>query len=220
MSRKNTLAFTLIELLIVVAIIAILAAIAVPNFLEAQTRAKISRVKSDLRAVATAIESYAVDYNNLPANEQCTYLVKHMFMITTPVAYITSVELDDPFTPPVEGGPVYGDASGKTARVGKSYLYIAYYGPWLESYYPGHERKGAVIHGYGPSRFRVDLEHYPGLKLWEPTRIYGGWITPDGVIVASPQWVNIVYDATNGTKSFGGIGRIVGELECEQHIGG
>ena len=55
--------FTLIELLIVVAIIAILAAIAVPNFLEAQTRAKITRVKSDLRTLATGVESYMVDHN-------------------------------------------------------------------------------------------------------------------------------------------------------------
>ena len=58
--------FTLIELLIVVAIIAILAAIAVPNFLEAQTRAKVARVKNDLRSVATAIEAYRVDTNKYP----------------------------------------------------------------------------------------------------------------------------------------------------------
>lgn len=58
--------FTLIELLIVVAIIAILAAIAVPNFLEAQTRAKVSRVKSDFRSIATALESYYVDNNRYP----------------------------------------------------------------------------------------------------------------------------------------------------------
>ena len=58
--------FTLIELLIVVALIAILAAIAVPNFLEAQTRAKVSRAKSDMRSVAIALESYRVDNNNYP----------------------------------------------------------------------------------------------------------------------------------------------------------
>jgi prepilin-type N-terminal cleavage/methylation domain-containing protein len=49
-------AFTLIELLIVVAIIAILAAIAVPNFLEAQVRSKVSRSYADMRSIATATE--------------------------------------------------------------------------------------------------------------------------------------------------------------------
>lgn len=56
-------AFTLIELLIVVAIIAILAAIAVPNFLEAQTRAKVTRAKADMRSMATAAETYNIDFN-------------------------------------------------------------------------------------------------------------------------------------------------------------
>lgn len=59
-------AFTLIELLIVVAIIAILAAIAVPNFLEAQTRAKVARVTADMRTMHTAVELYRVDNNKVP----------------------------------------------------------------------------------------------------------------------------------------------------------
>jgi type II secretion system protein G len=58
--------FTLIELLIVVAIIAILAAIAVPNFLEAQVRSKVSRVKSDMRSIDTALQAYYVDNNRYP----------------------------------------------------------------------------------------------------------------------------------------------------------
>ncbi len=58
-------AFTLIELLIVVAIIAILAAIAVPNFLEAQTRAKVARVMADMRTMQTAVELYRVDNNKV-----------------------------------------------------------------------------------------------------------------------------------------------------------
>lgn len=70
-SRKPK-AFTLIELLIVVAIIAILAAIAVPNFLEAQVRAKVARVKSDHRTFALAVESYRVDNNAVPEQSDTT----------------------------------------------------------------------------------------------------------------------------------------------------
>jgi len=99
-------AFTLIELLIVVAIIAILAAIAVPNFLESQTRAKISRIMADQRSVATGLESYAVDYNAYPPNlldAAGRTNVMNMSMgkmpfipytLTTPVSYMTGVPLD------------------------------------------------------------------------------------------------------------------------------
>jgi prepilin-type N-terminal cleavage/methylation domain-containing protein len=59
-------AFTLIELLVVVAIISILSMIAVPNFLEAQTRSKVSAVKANMRTMATVIEVFAVDHTAYP----------------------------------------------------------------------------------------------------------------------------------------------------------
>lgn len=53
--------FTLIELMIVIAIIAILAAILIPNFLHARFEAQIATGEDNLRAIATAMEEYAVD---------------------------------------------------------------------------------------------------------------------------------------------------------------
>lgn len=96
-------AFTLIELLIVVAIIGILAAIAVPNFLNAQMRAKVSRTVSDMKAIHTAMEMYFLDNNyyppdydsgrvpnvSSPGNEMLSFS-----RLTTPVSYMGSVPLD------------------------------------------------------------------------------------------------------------------------------
>ena len=86
--RSPRRGFTLIELLIVVAIIAILAAIAVPNFLEAQTRAKVSRVENDFRTIITAMEAYRVDNNDyIPHRNE----LNEFDLLTTPIAYMTSI---------------------------------------------------------------------------------------------------------------------------------
>lgn len=87
-------AFTLIELLIVVAIIAILAAIAVPNFLEAQTRSKVSRAKADMRTIRTALEAYAVDANSYPLNAGGIGLSGALYNLTRPVQYLSSLPMD------------------------------------------------------------------------------------------------------------------------------
>ena len=96
MKIKKNKGFTLIELLIVVAIIAILAAIAIPNFLEAQTRSKVSRARTDMRTLSTALESYAVDYHHYPPVLNYNGIYVTPPSLTTPIAFLTSV-LYDPF---------------------------------------------------------------------------------------------------------------------------
>ena len=55
--------FTLVEIMIVVAIIALLAAIAVPGFLRARKRSQASRVMNDLRLIDSAVDQYAIENN-------------------------------------------------------------------------------------------------------------------------------------------------------------
>lgn len=55
--------FTLVEIMIVVAIIALLAAIAVPGFLRARKRSQASRVINDLRLIDSAVDQYAIENN-------------------------------------------------------------------------------------------------------------------------------------------------------------
>ena len=62
-SSKKHGGFTLVEIMIVVAIIALLAAIAVPGFLRARKRSQASRVINDLRLIDSAVDQYAIENN-------------------------------------------------------------------------------------------------------------------------------------------------------------
>src|SRR5437763_16721890 len=60
--------FTLVEIMIVVAIIALLAAIAVPGFLRARKRSHASRILNDLRMIDAAVDQYAIESNRSTGN--------------------------------------------------------------------------------------------------------------------------------------------------------
>src|SRR4051812_17799162 len=60
-SRKKHAGFTLVEIMIVVAIIALLAAIAVPGFLRARKRSQASKILNDLRMIDAAVDQYAIE---------------------------------------------------------------------------------------------------------------------------------------------------------------
>ena len=66
--NKKHEGFTLVEIMIVVAIIALLAAIAVPNFLRSRKRSQATRILEDLRMIDGAVDQYAIEANKSPGN--------------------------------------------------------------------------------------------------------------------------------------------------------
>ncbi len=211
--------FTLIELLIVIAIILILIAIALPNFLEAQIRAKVTKAKGELRTLQTAHEAYYTTYNNTypfnhrsagtPAgsdgdsgistsdcagrdgvfNQAPYYSFESVgYVITTPIKFITSAELEDAFQ--LHGNPsaanrphIYRYSSTKIAHCrgfghGIAYRYERHHN------LPGYQSR--------PTRLKYPNQGY---MLWSI-----GPDTTDGFCQSSPS-----YAPTNGTSSGGDI---------------
>lgn len=84
----NRRGFTLVEIMIVVAIIALLASIAVPGFLRARKRSQASRIINDLRLIDSAIDQYAIETNKMSGQtvnvaDWTNYLKKGSNLYTT-----------------------------------------------------------------------------------------------------------------------------------------
>jgi type II secretory pathway pseudopilin PulG len=85
--------------LIVIAIILILIAIALPNFLEAQIRARVTKAKGELRSLGIAMESYFLDWKYYPAEHERDEVNRNqrgLSWLTSPNQYITALP-EDPF---------------------------------------------------------------------------------------------------------------------------
>jgi type II secretion system protein G len=191
-------AFTLIELLIVVAIIAILAAIAVPNFLEAQTRAKVSRDKADMRTLATALEAYRIDANNYPLDWNAYFdraidppgihaihSPQSLHTLTTPVSYLTAL-------PQTAFKPFMTEFQSQLAPLNlELFDHFFYDGPDAVDFYRNFT--------FAQFPFEVDRTEW-FLSSPGPNRFY------DSIDTAA-------YDPTNGTVSEGNLFRSNGGIE-------
>lgn len=183
-------AFTLIELLITVAIIGILAMVAVPNLLEAQAKAKVSRAKTDLRSIATALEAYNLDHNAYPTMYEFGFNggvpalqgsgLKWWYIpnvLSTPIAYLTSSAIWCPF------GGNWDKAAYFPDKIWRRY---------------GYENITELVEAAKNWNI-LRIRYFPGLI--EHT---GKWRLQ---CVGPDRWWNpsVLYDPSNGTVSGGDI---------------
>ena len=219
--EMDSRAFTLIELLIVVAIIAILAAIAVPNFLEAQVRSKVSRAASDMRAVATGLEAYFVDYNKYPPNPDTSEGFNVTpWQLTTPLQYLT--------TRPIDPFKIGHDVTQTTnppmtnERFFYDYFSILSSDEWYAAISGGTNVFMIVGDATGPYAAYLNrgaLKKYGKWLQWSIGPDVQFWIAADdfrnannpAVGLKEPSHLpwgysfDVPYDATNGSVSFGNI---------------
>ncbi|MCA9412010.1 MAG: prepilin-type N-terminal cleavage/methylation domain-containing protein [Candidatus Omnitrophica bacterium] len=206
--------FTLIELLIVIAIILILIAIALPNFLEAQIRAKVTKSQGEIRSLGIAIESFRIDHNEMlvdfwdegdptalerlrrwnfcsPTNLADEIRNQRCILgnLTTPAAYITSIPTD-PFS-----GTITDTSDRLTLALDGTYFY-------------GDNESGIPGEDHGLGGLTKQRAWFFGLRpLGEDEWALMGW-GPDSRIEeldGNERFRGLPYSPTNGTRSRGDI---------------
>ncbi len=202
--------FTLIELLIVVAIIGILAAIAVPNFLNAQIRARISRAWGDLNAISTGIKMSQMDRNVLLVDfwdddqPWGTKRIEYVFHgVGKGQGERTLLDILSPLTTPI----VYMNSLPKDPFESQTY-----FGSFLSEYYgyaDNDPESNAPDHGI--PALRPERAQQLGLQPLNEGDYILGSVGPDGIwgLFQSSSSelgeIAIPFNMSNGIQSIGDI---------------
>jgi type II secretion system protein G len=189
---RSTRGFTLIELLIVIAIILILISIALPNFLEAQVRAKVARAKGEIRSLSTAMQSYFLDFNIYPCETEADmYSTKwnrnsrgHLWL-TSPIKYISDVPAD----------PFASMAHTDTQTIG---------GARIQTYETGGIEPSIVYHPMGKKCSKCMLTWAMWSKGPSSELQWGQVVSGDNAHMGDGRDIRN-YSPTNGTASRGSI---------------
>lgn len=207
--------FTMIEILVVLVIIAILGAIAVPNFAKAKHRARVTRSQNDMQSIAIALEAYCLDNDkqyipcsiwepNVKLHNEIGKITDYQRQckLTTPVAYLPDV-IPDPFQANLL------DPSDPIHCKG-------YYGYWektgFDIMYPPNALDNRWASGAeGSAAFNQEAPFGPdgktkmwGIKSPGPDLIWN-WADMKEVNPPSVSAQYTQYDPTNGTTSHGDI---------------
>lgn len=192
--------FTLIELLIVVAIIGILAAIAVPNFLNAQVRAQIAQVESNVKALATAFETYRVDHGVYALHDPAhMYNVWHNGL-TTPISYIARMPIDVFQTGKLSATQSMTNVARQMEMHPEPFYAPAYGCPSLDKI----PARGSGTDSDLTMRFKDDPEQYQKASGMWPNGRYVVSVGPDG-----QHTYPGVYNVSNGLRSYGDIVKVI-----------
>lgn len=201
----NQRGFTLVELLIAAAIVAILAAVAAPLLLQSQARANLARVRADIWQLKIAGEAYHADCGAyMPDSVRINGLIIAPDMygwtrLTTPVAYLASVPVS-PFTEYKSPGrtPPYTGQDINPAS------YFEYYnGYFITSSGTYEQDDGASVTGLYWRGFSVGVDNVDNFHA--AFAVTGAGFSSRDIANRNPRFVQILYDPSNGTISRGDL---------------
>lgn len=189
LARENRLGFSLIEILVVAAVVALLAALLFPAYMTARLHARIAKVHSDLNQIGLAIKMYRLDWKGLPPvrsscmnNAQVDYYEVPREL--TEYGYLDERVLVDPFNHTT-------DSQGKE---GRKYKYVAInwgysnntkteFGMWIPRDYPASKQECVLYYRRGARYYVLDNgKTYPD----DPPVVWAVWsVGPRG----DPGWI-------------------------------
>ena len=216
--RPSLSGLTLIELMIVVAILAVLTAIGWPNFVQARTRTKVSVTKNNLRLLDHALGAYRTDHGFFPPGRPTpgvdpfgVFSVYALSGLTTPIAYVSGEALRNSFgnlrvpEPKVSAPTLAGDSYRPLPSPQPSLLYFHY----LKF---AALRRNAALAANAFAVISSGPDREDSLSVFYP---FPAQLPSEASRFGVSSIHDTIYDPTNGSISGGDISRWGGEIVVE-----